>query len=62
VDEAMGKFVWRMRLVLASASRCFVKLHSGLVEGRFVERVNRFVVRGPWTDGMFWLICPIQGG
>lgn len=41
----MGKFVWRMRLVLASAVRCLVKLHAGLVEGRFVERVNRFVVR-----------------
>ena len=41
----MGKFVWRMRLVLASALRCVVKLNSDLVGGRFVERVNRFVVR-----------------
>ena len=33
------------RLVLASALRCLVKLHAGLVEGRFVERANRFVVK-----------------
>ena len=41
----MGASCLVRRLVLASALRCFVKLHSDLVEGRFVERVNRFLVR-----------------
>lgn len=41
----MGKFVRRMWRVLASVTGCVVKLHAGLVEARFVERVNRFVVR-----------------